>query len=651
MLPMSPSWRLASLGPAWGFPAGLKWPPAEVKSAAEQSPNSWMWNPWLPAARPVTVPVTRTPPASFLKCTVPATLLSLPGMSTAMPWVAGFSAAKAAAARTAANTRAIAFMAISLLSWNRGWFPLYLTPQEAGGQENQRIGDDERQLDGQARPEGRGGEEGEAVERGRDRRRREPAAGLVRDGEQPARDLEPDERHHGIGDDGGPRRAHHPEVGDEGEVRGDVGGGGGARDQGIVAGALLDADPDRGQQEHAVQQIGERDHGNDRSGRAEGRVARREQREQVAAEDGDPQRRPYEEREDVAGHPRQRRLRVRAAELRVDEGSPGRLEGRRRELHALAEVVAHLVEADLAARDEQVEDLPVGQVLDLQQQPVGHLRHAEAQGLAEERNREGGRGMAHERRQQREREHDRRGEVAPEDAAHPPARRHQHDLEHDVHRVPCGRERGEERGPVLDPQQGQRHERERARGDVRGHEHDPRRRHRRRSEEPPRDRPGRGRHRRQQQRAHAGGEEGDGAGERPAFLFGLELVVDAEEAGVEAEAEDDLGEGAEEDQQGDVAVVDLGQEARVERDQQQVDDVGEDVGGAVDGGVRRELAEVGEQPRSRTGSGQTRPLSEVKYSMTRSRISSRWTFGSYPVSARRRLRSGTRRGMSSKPSS
>jgi len=67
--------------------------------------------------------------------------------------------------------------------------------------------------------------------------------------------------------------------------------------------------------------------------------------------------------------------------------------------------------------------------------------------------------------------------------------------------------------------------------------------------------------------------------------------VDAEEAGVEAEAEDDLCERAEEDQQGQVAVVDLGQEAGVERYQQEVDDVGEDIGRAVDGRVGRELAE------------------------------------------------------------
>jgi hypothetical protein len=106
--------------------------------------------------------------------------------------------------------------------------------------------------------------------------------------------------------------------------------------------------------------------------------------------------------------------------------------------------------------------------------------------------------------------------------------------------------------------------------------------------------------------------------------------VDPEEAGVEAEAEDDLRERAEEDQQGQVAVVDLGQEAGVERYEQQVDDVGEDVGRAVDGGVGGELAEVREEPGSGRGIGrsQTLPLSDTKYSITLSRISSRCTFGS-----------------------
>jgi hypothetical protein len=104
--------------------------------------------------------------------------------------------------------------------------------------------------------------------------------------------------------------------------------------------------------------------------------------------------------------------------------------------------------------------------------------------------------------------------------------------------------------------------------------------------------------------------------------------VDAKEAGVEAEAEDDLRERAEQDQQGQVAVVDQGQEAGVEGNQEQVDDVGEDVGRPVDGGMGRELAEVREETGDAIGDSQTRPLSDVKYSITLSRISSRWTFGS-----------------------
>jgi hypothetical protein len=104
--------------------------------------------------------------------------------------------------------------------------------------------------------------------------------------------------------------------------------------------------------------------------------------------------------------------------------------------------------------------------------------------------------------------------------------------------------------------------------------------------------------------------------------------VDAEEAGVEAEAEDDLRERAEKDEQGQVADILRGEELDVEGEQKDGDDVGEDVGGAVDGGLGRELAEVREEPGRGTGRSQTRPLSDVKYSMTRSRISSRWTFGS-----------------------
>jgi hypothetical protein len=68
--------------------------------------------------------------------------------------------------------------------------------------------------------------------------------------------------------------------------------------------------------------------------------------------------------------------------------------------------------------------------------------------------------------------------------------------------------------------------------------------------------------------------------------------VDAEEAGVEAEAEDDLRQRAEEDQQGQVADILRGEEPDVQGQQKDGDDVGEDVGRAVDGGMGRELAEV-----------------------------------------------------------
>jgi hypothetical protein len=84
--------------------------------------------------------------------------------------------------------------------------------------------------------------------------------------------------------------------------------------------------------------------------------------------------------------------------------------------------------------------------------------------------------------------------------------------------------------------------------------------------------------------------------------------VDAEEPGVEPQAEGDLRDRREEEEERQGAVVGRGKIRRVERDEEEADEVREDVGGAVDGGVGGELAQVGER-RSRR---QSRPLSEVK---------------------------------------
>ena len=52
-LPMSPAWRTASVGAPCFILAGLKWGPVDMQPLVV-SPNSWMWNPWLPASRPST---------------------------------------------------------------------------------------------------------------------------------------------------------------------------------------------------------------------------------------------------------------------------------------------------------------------------------------------------------------------------------------------------------------------------------------------------------------------------------------------------------------------------------------------------------------------------------------------------------------------
>jgi len=45
ILPISPTWRFSSKGPAWFVPNGLKWGPAVVHPLLK-SPNSWICSPW-----------------------------------------------------------------------------------------------------------------------------------------------------------------------------------------------------------------------------------------------------------------------------------------------------------------------------------------------------------------------------------------------------------------------------------------------------------------------------------------------------------------------------------------------------------------------------------------------------------------------------
>src|SRR5690606_40462763 len=76
---------MLSLSPPWCSPwptrpcavaAGLKWPPALLPSGALQSPFSCTWKPCsLPPGSPVTSPVTRMPPSTGAKLSVPATWL------------------------------------------------------------------------------------------------------------------------------------------------------------------------------------------------------------------------------------------------------------------------------------------------------------------------------------------------------------------------------------------------------------------------------------------------------------------------------------------------------------------------------------------------------------------------------------------------
>src|SRR6476659_10473334 len=95
MLPRSPAWRCASVGAACGIPPGLKCPPAEEASGAEQSPLSWTWSPWVPGGAFSMWTTTATPPVDrSVKVAHPFTFDPLRGSIVALAWApAGVAAA------------------------------------------------------------------------------------------------------------------------------------------------------------------------------------------------------------------------------------------------------------------------------------------------------------------------------------------------------------------------------------------------------------------------------------------------------------------------------------------------------------------------------------------------------------------------------
>src|SRR4029079_8926990 len=101
----------AAVGAPWACLPGFQWSPAEVASGALQSPFSCRWKPCSPGVRPVTSPVTCSPPSAFVKLIVPAALLP-----EAAARVTVASAAQADVARTNAAETASArclFMAFA----------------------------------------------------------------------------------------------------------------------------------------------------------------------------------------------------------------------------------------------------------------------------------------------------------------------------------------------------------------------------------------------------------------------------------------------------------------------------------------------------------------------------------------------------------
>ncbi len=73
-----------SVGAPCGMSVGLKWPPADVKSAALQSPTSWMWKPWVPGGAPLTSAMIFTSPPLSRKVTSPAMVAPSRGTSCAL---------------------------------------------------------------------------------------------------------------------------------------------------------------------------------------------------------------------------------------------------------------------------------------------------------------------------------------------------------------------------------------------------------------------------------------------------------------------------------------------------------------------------------------------------------------------------------------
>ncbi len=351
-----------------------------------------------------------------------------------------------------------------------------------------------------------------------------------------------------------------------------------------------------------IREYHHRDHGRSRP---EHRSREGQDHEEFASEEGDAESQRDERRRGVGDHAGQDARRLRQSQTRKHEGLPGRLERAQAELDSRSQRIGLVVDADDGEGLEAHEDEAVGEVQGLDHQAMGCLGQAEGKHLPQEPWGEGGPRVAQEHRQQAEGEGGRGEDVAPEHPGHPEAGDDEGNLQRGVQEVASDVDGGEGARPSLDAEEVQGNEGERARVDVGGGEQERHPRVRGLQAEYLQEQRRAHDDQQQQRRAHGSGEQGDRSGQARPLLVGFEVVVDAEEPRVEAEAEDDLRHRAEREQDDDHADFGRSEDPDVERREGQVDDLGRRVLGAVDGGVREERLEVRgkRNARSRNGSG------------------------------------------------
>ncbi len=313
--------------------------------------------------------------------------------------------------------------------------------------------------------------------------------------------------------------------------------------------------------------------------------------QELAAEDRVQKTEAAERGEGVGGDAGQDRGSIGLFELGVDERPPGELECGEEELHSRPHDVADVVEPARGQGREDLDELAVREVQDLVREAVGNFGKAEGGRAGEHRPGKAPGQVPEERREERQHEEKGGGGIGQENPGDAPSAHHQPELQSDVEEAPEEGHDAECPRASLDPEEIHGDEREGIEESVGGDQEDPGRHLGFAdfiAEEEAAQRRGEDRAGREERRADGESRHDERRRQDLAIELGIQLVVDTKKTRVEPHPEEDLREDAEQEQDPESPVVFSREVRREDGEKEEVDEVGKDVRGPVDGGVMSE---------------------------------------------------------------